>query len=112
MMATSSRTCHSESCAVKVPVVLEKEGLCPDHYLEDAFGKLTLATEHFHRGQNVDCRTLDWLLTQVDFVVDSLAEDNTMWDSDQRSKLLELLLGIANLNEYVRHSTVPVRQSN
>ena len=30
----------------------------------------------------------------------------------QRSKLLELLLGIANLNEYVRHSTVLAPQSN
>ena len=112
MMTTPSRTCHSESCAVEVPVVLEKEGLCPDHYLEEAFGKLALATEHFHRGQDVDYRTLDWLLAQVDFVVDSLAEEGTTWDPDQRSKLLELLLGIANLNEYIRHSTVLARHSN
>ena len=105
-------TCRSENCAFEVPGVLEKEGLCPDHYLEKAFGKLALATEHFHRGQNVDYWTLDWLLAQVDFVVESLAEEGTTWDSDQRSKLLELLLGIAKLNEYVRHSAVLTRQSN
>jgi hypothetical protein len=106
MMATSSRTCHCQSCTVGVPVALEKEGLCPDHYLEEAFGKLALATEQLRHGQIADCQTLDWLLAQAGFVLDSLAEESTTWDSDQRSKLLELLLGIANLNEYVRHSTI------
>jgi len=112
MVATSSRTCRSQSCTVRVPVALKKDGFCPDHYLEEAFGNLALATEHFRHGQTADCRTLDWLLAQVGFVVDSLAEEGTTWDSDQRSKLLELLLGIANLNEYVRHSTIQARPSN
>ena len=111
-MTTSSRTGHYESCARKVPVVLEKGSLCPGHYLEEAFGKLALATEHFHRGQDVDYRTLDWLLAQMDFVVESLAEKSATWNSDQRSELLELLLGVSHLNEYVRHSTVLTRHSS
>jgi len=48
---------------------------------------------------------MDWLLAQVDFAVQALAEEDVKWDDDQRSKLLELLLGVANLNEYVRHSS-------
>jgi hypothetical protein len=46
---------------------------------------------------------MDWLLAQVDFAVQVLGEEDAKWDDDQRSKLLELLLGVANLNEYVSH---------
>jgi hypothetical protein len=53
---------------------------------------------------------MDWLLNQVDFAVEALGQEDNLWDSDQRSKLLELLLGVANLNEYIRHSLVSVPQ--
>jgi hypothetical protein len=111
MMTTPSRTCRFEGCSVEVPGVLEKEGLCLNHYLEEAFRKLGTATEEFNRGEDVDYPAMDWLLAQVDFVV-GLAEEDTDLDSDQRSRLLELLLGVANLNEYVRHSTVVARPSH
>ena len=110
-MTTPIRTCHIEGCTVEVPGVLEKEGLCLSHYLEEAFRKLGTATEDSQRGQDVDYDAMDWLLAQVDFVVEWLAEEDTDLDSDQRSQLLELLLGVANLNEYVRHGTVVARPS-
>jgi hypothetical protein len=110
-MTAPIRTCHVEGCKVGVPGALEKEGSCLSHYLEEAFRKLGTATEDFQRGQDVDCNAMDWLLAQVDFVVEWLAEEDTDLDSDQRSRLLELLLGVANLNEYVRHGTVVARPS-
>lgn len=111
-MTTTSYTCHAENCAVEVPGVLEKEGLCLNHYLDEAFRKLGAATEHFHDGQEVDYVTMDWLLAQVDFTVERLGQEDMNWDPDQRSRLLELLLGVANLNEYMRHSTVLARPSH
>lgn len=111
-MANPSRTCHTQSCTVEVPQTLEKEGLCLDHYLAKAFHKLGAAAEDAQRGQVVDSYTMDWLLAQVDFAIDWLAREDTSWDSDRRSRLLELLLGVANLNEHVRHSAVLVRPSH
>jgi hypothetical protein len=111
-MTTPSRACHTESCTVEVPVALEKEGLCLNHYLEEAFHRLAVAARDFHNGRDVDDQTMGWLLAQVDFAVESLAQEDTNWDSDQRSQLLELVLGVANLNEYVRHSAVLPRHSN
>jgi hypothetical protein len=111
MMTTTSHMCHAENCAVEVPGVLDKEGLCLNHYLDEAFRKLAAATEHSHHGEEVDCVTMNWLLAQVDFTVDRLGQEETNWDPDQRSRLLELLLGVANLNEYMRHSTVLVPPS-
>jgi len=110
-MTTPIRTCHIEGCTAEIPGVLEKEGLCLRHYLEKAFRELGRATQDFQLGEEVDYHAMDWLLAQVDFVVDWLAEEDTNLDSDQRSQLLELLLGVANLNEYVRHSTVVARPS-
>jgi hypothetical protein len=52
---------------------------------------------------------MDWLLAQVDFAVQALAQEDANWDDGQRSKLLELLLGVANLNEYVRHFSAMAR---
>ena len=65
-----------------------------------------MATESVRHGRNVDSGTLDWLLAQVDFAINSLAREDANWDDEQRSKLVELLLGVANLNEYARRSTV------
>jgi hypothetical protein len=101
-MTNPTRTCQSASCRVEVPAVLKTDGLCLNHYLEGAFHKLTAATDDFQSGRDVDYSTMDWLLAQVDFVLEALAQEDVTWDADQRAKLLQLLLGVANLHEYVR----------
>jgi hypothetical protein len=108
MLTNPSRHCRIPNCTAEVPEILENESLCVDHHLEESFQKLAAATESFHLEDGVDYETMDWLLGQVDFAVDALAREDNHWDSDQRSKLLELLLGVANLNEYIRHSLVSV----
>ena len=111
-MTTRNRTCQTPGCRVEVPVVLEIEGLCLNHYLEGAFQRLAAVARDFQNGRDLDYYTMDWLLAQADFAVESLAEEGANWDAEQRSKLLELLLGVANLNEYVRHETVMSRHSD
>ena len=101
-MTTPSRTCQEPNCTAEVPVVLEMHGLCLHHYLEGAFHRLADATQDFQSGRDVERQSMDWLLAQVDFAVQVLGEEDAKWDDDQRSKLLELLLGVANLNECVR----------
>lgn len=110
-MATLSRTCSALGCKLEIPESLKAQGLCIDHYLEQAFQKLDLETDHSRRGQNVDRQALEWLLVQVDCIVDTIGGETTLLDPDKHIKFLELLLGIANLNEYVRHQTIVVRHS-
>lgn len=102
-MANPSRTCSVLECKHEIPESLTAQGLCLDHYLEYAFQKLDLATQHSRFGQGVDQHTLEWLLVQVDCIVETMGGENIVLDPHKQSKLLELLLGIANLNEYVRH---------
>ncbi len=80
-----------------------------DHYIEQGFARLRAALELCQRSQPVDRRTLDWLLADADFVVHALCQNGRVHSSAQHDKLLELLLGLTNLQEYVRHHSVQVR---
>jgi hypothetical protein len=105
-MITPKRICPAPCCTVEIPATLEIEGLCLKHYLEKAFHRLAAATLDFQCGRDIDCHAMEWLLAQVNFAVESLAQEDAQWDAEQRSMLLELILGVANLNEYVRHSKI------
>jgi hypothetical protein len=105
-MATPGRTCGALGCKLEVPESLRGQGLCLDHYIDEAFQKLDLAADHSRSGQGVDQNNLEWLLVQVDCIVEALGDETIVLDPGKHSKLLELLLGIANLNEYVRHQTI------
>jgi hypothetical protein len=77
--------------------------------MEQAFTRLHAALELCHKGQPVDRRTLDWLLAAADFVAQSLCQNDGGHTAAQRDKLLELLLGLTNLQEYLRHHSVQVK---
>jgi hypothetical protein len=111
-MATPGPACAATGCSVEIPAALETEGLCLQHYLEKAFHNLATATQDFQCGSDIDDQAMEWLLSQVNFAVESLGQENAPGTAEQRSLLLELILGIANLNEFIRHSrmaTSPVR---
>jgi hypothetical protein len=105
-MATPSRTCSALGCKLDVPASLSGQGLCLDHYIDEAFQKLDLATYQTRCGEGVDQNNFEWLLEQVDRIVDILGEETIILGPVKHFQLLELLLGIANLNEYVRHQTI------
>jgi hypothetical protein len=89
-----------------IPEGLKSQGRCLDHYIEDAFRKLDQASDFSRSGQGVYQNSLKWLLTQVDSIVEILSGEATVSDPEKHCKLLELILGIANLNEHVRHQTI------
>ena len=108
-MVASLRSCRVVGCAVRVPGVLVQEALCLDHYIEQVVTRLQAAIELCQQGRQVDPETLDWLLTDADFVVQSLSQNGHGHTPAQREKLLELLLGLANLQEYLRHHSVRLK---
>jgi hypothetical protein len=81
-------------------------GVCLSHYLDDAFTRVSRTLEICRQGHPLDSGTIDWLVEQGDLAVRLLSQDNLPKFSDQRSKLLELLLCLANVQEYVRHHSV------
>jgi hypothetical protein len=89
-----------------VPPALAAGGLCLDHFLDEAFARAADALDRCQRGESLDPVTLDWLFADVQLTLNALSELAKRRDLAQQSKILELLLCVANLNEYVAHHSV------
>jgi hypothetical protein len=101
-----SRACQTAACSAPVPASLTRHGVCLSHYLDDAFTRVARTLELCQQGQPIDSGTLEWLTDQGDLTVRLLSQDGMTKVSDERVKLLELLLCLANVQEYVRHHSV------
>ena len=101
--------CKASGCAEKVPATLAQDFLCLDHYVEKASSELRTALDLCRQGQPVDTHLLDWLLAGADFAVQTLAHNGNGCSPAQRVKVLELLLGLSNLQEYLRHHSVRLK---
>ena len=104
--SVNNRHCQIDACCKPVPTVLAQQGVCLDHYLDEAFTQTAAALRLCQQGQPLDPRTIDWLLAQGDFTVQLLAKSNNMQSLQQRSRVLELLLCLTNVHEYLRHHSV------
>jgi hypothetical protein len=107
-MVPLNSMCPAPHCTLEIPIALEAEGVCLKHYVEKASQKLATVTLDFQCGREIDSQAMQWLLAQVNFAVETLAQEDATWDDEERSLLLELVLGVANLNESLRHSKMVV----
>jgi len=106
MPAAESQHCHIDNCSAEVPPALRVAGLCLDHFLDGAFARADAALEKCRQGGVIDAGTLEWLFADVQITLNALSEVARARDLVQQSKILELLLCVANLNEYVAHHSV------
>jgi len=106
LLIRQSRACQTAACSAPVPRGLSRHGVCLDHYLEDAFTRVAQTLELCQQSQFLSPETIDWLIEQGDLAVRLLSEKGMAKFSEERSKLLELLLCLANVQEYVRHHSV------
>jgi hypothetical protein len=98
--------CRTAGCPNSVLPALAGEGVCMDHYLERVFLQMGMAMEMCQRGRPVEPGTFDWLLCQAELAATTLANKDSGASSTHRTRLLEVLLCLSNLNEYVRHHSV------
>lgn len=105
-MLRQSRACQAAACSAPVPPGLSRHGVCVNHYLDDAFTRVAQTLEFCQQGEPLDAETIDWLIEQGDLAVRLLSEKGMAKLSEERTKLLELLLCLANVQEYVRHHSV------
>jgi flagellar biosynthesis regulator FlaF len=82
-----------------------------DEYIEEASQKLAIITNRVQQEEGVDWESRNWLLSQVEFVVDTIGDEKLQLSEDLQSRLLQLLLAIANLNEEVRRQESAIFQT-
>ncbi len=103
---TQTRTCQVGACSQRIPANLSLQGMCLSHYLEQAFTRVSKALEACGRGEPLDNQTTAWLKAQGDFAVQMLASNGLTHTSDERARLLDLLLCLANANELIRQQSI------
>lgn len=106
MAPAESPKCRIGGCGTEVPQALTAPGVCLDHFLDEAFARADKALARCQQGESVDSSTLNWLFADVQLTLHSLSDLAKERNLAQQSKILELLLCVANLNEYVAHHAV------
>jgi hypothetical protein len=78
------------------------------HYLDKAFTQVAMALETCRLGRPLEPHTLDWVLSQGDLAVRLLSSEAAQ-PAENRSRLLDLLVCLGNVQEYMRHHSVRFR---
>jgi len=102
-MTSPSQNGYPHECTIDLNTNFDEGGPRLDNYLLKSTQRLDSITELLSRGDVVDSDSRDWMLAQVDFIVETVGNDGLELGDDLRSNLLQLLLAIANLNEQIRH---------
>jgi hypothetical protein len=108
MSAGVQEGCRKTQCANPIPSALVNEHLCLEHFLDEAFLRTDQTSRSCREGKPINSAELEWLLADALVIVNSLEMDPGAAQPNalQRDRMLELLLILANLHEYVAHHSV------
>jgi hypothetical protein len=84
------------------PTELDRNGVTLDSYVINANLKLHDFAKALEEGEVPGPGARGWMFDQVDFIVETIGDESQNLSEDLRSRLLQLLLAIANLNEQAR----------
>jgi hypothetical protein len=108
MNASVQGCCRRSPCSKSIPIALVSEQLCLDHFLDEAFVRTDHTFDRCREGRAINATDLERLLADSLAIVKNLEEGAGEADPAQRDKMLELLLILANLHEYVVQHSVPI----
>lgn len=106
MNAPDLGSCRRAPCEKSIPNSLASQQLCLDHFLDEAFVRTNHTFGRCREGLPLTAGDLEWLLTDALAIVTNLEEEVGEPDPGQRERMLDLLLMVANLHEYVAHHSV------
>lgn len=104
-----ARPCHVTGCAEEILPILAGDGVCLNHFVEMVVRKADQVRGSCVESRPIDQKTLDWLLGDARHVAETLSSSPPQSWNEQ---ILELLLCLANLQDYVRHHSVRVNMSH
>jgi len=95
----------SHGSTAALPAIPGQTAANLDLYLATATTKLKGYAQMLDSDQTQNRTARDWMLDQVDFIVETIGDESLELAEETRSNLLQLLLAIANLNEQLRQQT-------
>ena len=101
-MTTPSQNGFNQRSVIDASTVNEENRSGLDDYIANSNHELNALIDLASIGEMIDRPSRDWMLDQVDFIVEIIGNEDLELGDEMRSNLLQLLLGIANLNEQIR----------
>jgi hypothetical protein len=112
LRVTTRLQCCIPGCTSTVTPALTQESLCLEHYLEGAMHQLETAAALCREGRPIQEEALDQLHMQAEFAVQFLSDGAGDDTSSKKEQLLQFLLGLANLHQYLCHNVSLVGKPN
>lgn len=109
MAASVAGRCRRVECANPIPPALAGERLCLHHFLDEAFLRADHTLGLCREGSPISASELEWLLADALAIVNNLDDRAASSSLEMRDRMLELLLILANLQEYVAHHSIRVQ---
>jgi hypothetical protein len=109
-MSEISGACRKASCGNAIPPGLLTQRLCLDHFLDEAFVRTNYALERSQEKRTIDPNGVEQLLADALLIVEHLDGSAHEPAPEQRDRMLELLLILANLHEYVARQPVRIHR--
>ncbi len=106
MNAVIAGFCRRASCANPIPASLANEQICLDHFLDEAFLRSDQTMRMFREGCPIEPQLLERLLADALAIVNNLDEGAAEPRPEERERMLDLLLSLANLHEYAAHRSI------
>lgn len=108
MAAPVAGRCRRIRCTNPIPAALAVQRLCLHHFLDEAFVRADHTLGLCRDGCAINASELEWLLADALAIVNNLDDRAAASNSNPelRDRMLELLLILANLQEYVAHHSV------
>jgi hypothetical protein len=106
MSAPIAGLCRRARCPNYIPASLASEQMCLDHFLDEAFLRSDQIMQRFREGNPIDPPVLERLLADALTIVTNLEEGAAQPKPEERDRMLELLLSLANLHEYAAHHAI------
>ncbi len=106
MTGVAAGICRRVECANPIPAALAAERLCLNHFLDEAFTRADHTLGLCRDGRGINASELEWLLADALAIVNNLEDESAESNLDLRDRMLELLLILANLHEYVAHHSI------
>ncbi|HEV2287750.1 MAG TPA: hypothetical protein VGR81_02225 [Candidatus Acidoferrales bacterium] len=105
------RHCHIEGCGREVPKALARETLCLDHFADMVIAQTDAVRAKCLGAEPIDEAMLEWLLSDAPHKVQALAGGESGSEARNNERILELLLCLSNLHNYIRHHSLEVKRS-
>lgn len=106
MVAVIAGLCRRSACSNLIPPSLANEEVCLGHFLDEAFRRAGEAMEQCREGRAIDSKRLERLLSDALAIVNNLEDDATDPEGEDRDRMLELLLSLANVHECAAHLSI------